>query len=58
MFTCFFAIISFLWQGIFIKEVVPDSPVGKDGRIMPGDRILQVMHWSIKRCSSLSWPAK
>nr|CAB3263926.1 multiple PDZ domain protein [Phallusia mammillata] len=29
-------------QGIFIKEVVPGSPVAVDGRIKPGDRIVQV----------------
>ena len=34
-------------SGIFIKQVLEDSPAGKNGTLKTGDRILEVSSWHI-----------
>ena len=31
-----------LLKAVYIKKVVPDSPAAKDGRLQPGDQILNI----------------
>lgn len=27
-------------EGIFVRQITPDSPIARDGRVKPGDRLL------------------
>lgn len=34
--------IIFLQGGVVVHEIYPDGPAGKDGRLKPGDQLLEV----------------
>ena len=40
--------ISFFQKGVFVLDVFPDGAAGKDGRLQPGDRIIDINKESFK----------
>ena len=40
-----------LLKAVYIKKVVPDSPAAKDGRLQPGDQIIQINNSPMERAT-------